>query len=369
MRNKKGIVLITLIIIIAVILVIGGISAFIIIKNSNDNNGEQSIETQFNGTKNNSETNITTNVVYNDSSRNIKSTYTFDEATSQFAFKEYETTLVFKQNDNVKLSGITLSRPLSNVVSFYYEKNDATYFTFQFEESSSTNVNEFVNNFKNGVLGGGKKPLSFENINIIESKDEYVFISCQQTGNSSYSYYFAKQIGDKVFYAHYNSLFEVDDDEKVGYQVAINRGKSEMLIGFKELFSALSIDDNKEPYICDKIMNVPIVLNKQIKNYEFIDSIQVVHSKTSTANYRNYMKGFVTLYSEDNKRVEVHYDAEQLYNKIEWNKNLSSNIKYSDEDNFFGVKVNNITQIFNINRYENIDNEKSFNEYLTKFFN
>lgn len=369
MRNKKGIVLITLIIIIAVILVIGGISAFIIIKNSNDNNGEQSIETQFNGTKNNSETNITTNVVYNDSSRNIKSTYTFDEATSQFAFKEYETTLVFKQNDNVKLSGITLSRPLSNVVSFYYEKNNSTYFNFQFEESGSTNVNEFINNFKNGVLGGGKKPLSFENINIIESKDEYVFISCQQTGNSSYSYYFAKQIGDKVFYAHYNSLFEVDDDEKVGYQVAINRGKSEMLIGFKELFSALSIDDNKEPYICDKIMNVPIVLNKQIKNYEFIDSIQVVHSKTSTANYRNYMKGFVTLYSEDNKRVEVHYDAEQLYNKIEWNKNLSSNIKYSDEDNFFGVKVNNITQIFNINRYENIDNEKSFNEYLTKFFN
>lgn len=73
--------------------------------------------------------------------------------------------------------------------------------------------------------------------------------------------------------------------------------------------------------------------------------------------------------SEDNKRVEVHYDAEQLYNKIEWNKNLSSNIKYSDENNFFGVKDNNITQIFNINKYENIDNEKSFNEYLTKFFN
>lgn len=369
MRNKKGIGLITLIIIIVAILIIGGVSVFILIKNSNDNNGKQNVGIQNNGTQNNSGTNITTNVLYNDSSRNIKSTYTFDEATSQFAFKEYETTLIFKQKNNVKLSGITLGRPLSNVVSFYYEKNDATYFTFQFEESSSTNVNEFVNNFKNGVLGGGKKQLSFENINILEANDEYAFISCQETGNSSYNYYFAKQIGNKVFYAHYNSLSEVDDGEKVGYQAAIDRGKSEMLIGFKELFNALSVDDNKEPYISDKIINVPVVLNKQIKNYEFIDNIQVVNQKTLTANYRNYMKGFVTLYSEDNKRIEVHYDAEPLYNKIEWNKDIASKIKYSDEDNFFGIKDNNITQIFNINKSENINSEKTFNEFLTKFFN
>lgn len=369
MRNKKGIGLITLIIIIVAILIIGGVSVFILIKNSNDNNGTQNVGIQNNGTQNNSGTNITTNVVYNDSSRNIKSTYTFDEATSQFAFKEYETTLVFKQKDNVKLSGITLGRPLSNVVSFYYEKNDATYFTFQFEESSSTNVNEFVNNFKNGVLGGGKKQLSFENINILEANDEYAFISCQQAGNSSYNYYFAKQIGNKVFYAHYNSLFEVDDGEKVGYQAAIDRGKSEMLIGFKELFNALSVDDNKEPYISDKIINVPVVLNKQIKNYEFIDNIQLVNPKTSTANYRNYMKGFITLYSEDNKRIEVHYDAEPLYNKIELDTNLSSKIKYSNEDNFYGIKDNGITQIFNINKSENINSQKTFNEFLTKFFN
>ena len=368
MKNKKGIGLIALIIIIAVILVIGVVSVYIIIKNSNDNKGEQSIETQINGNQNNSGTNITKNVVYKDNSRNIKSTYTFDEATSKFAFKEYETTLIFQQKDNVKLSGLTLKNS-SMEVAFYYEKNDSTYFDFQFEESSSTNVNEFVNDFKNGILGGGKKQQSFENINIIESNNEYVFISCQEKGNSSYNYYFAKQIGDKVFYAHYNSLFEVDDGEKVGYQVAINKGKAEMLIGFKELFSALSIDDYKEPYICDKIINVPIVLNKQIKNYKFIDNIQLINSKTSTANYRNYMKGFVTLYSEDNKRIEVHYDAEPLYNKIEFDTNVSSKIKYSNEDNFYGIKDNGITQIFNIKKSENINSEKDFNEFLIKFFN
>ena len=165
MRNKKGIGLIPLTIIVAVILVIGGLLAFIFIKNS-DNNGEQSIENQINSTQNDSGTNITKNVVYKDNSRNIKSTYTFDEATSKFAFKEYKTTLIFQQKDNVKLSGLTLRNSL-RVLSFYYEKNNSTYFNFQFEESDSTNVNEFINNFKNGVLGGGKKQLSFENINII----------------------------------------------------------------------------------------------------------------------------------------------------------------------------------------------------------
>lgn len=307
------------------------------------------------------------NVTYNDSSRNIKSTYTFDEATSKFAFKEYETTLIFKQTDNVKFSAISFG-PLSNIVSFYYEKNDSTYFYFQFEESNSTNISEFVNNFNNGILGGGKKQLSFENIKIIESNDEYVFISCQQSGNSSYNYYFAKQIGNKVFYAHYNSLHEVDDAEKVGYQVAIDRGKSEMLIGFKELFNTLSIDDKKEPYISDKIMNVPIVQNKQIKNYEFIDTIQLVHPKVSTLKYRNYIKGFATLHNTDTKGLQVYYDTDKLYDKLNWSKELNSNLKYSEEDNFFGIKENNITQIFSISKSENINDEKNFSEYLDKFF-
>lgn len=346
-----------LIIGIVVAVVVVGIGALILFK-------KPSSQANNNGITNNN-----TNVVYNDSSRNIKSTYTFDEATSQFAFKEYETTLVFKQKDNVKLSALTLGGTLSNSVIFYYEKNDSTYFSFIFEESGSTNVNEFVNNFKNGVLGGGKKQLSFENINILESNDEYAFISCQQTGNSSYNYYFAKQIGNKVFYAYYNSLSEVDDGEKVGYQEAIDRGKSEMLIGFKELFSALSVDDNKEPYISDKIMNVPLVLNKQIKDYKFIYTIQLVHPKASTANYRHYMKGSVTLYSADTKSIVVNYDAEKLYNKVEWTKKLNSKLKYSKEDNFFGIKDNNITQIFQISTSENVETENNFNDYLDKFFN
>ena len=296
------------------------------------------------------------NVSYNDSSRNIKSTYSFDEATSQFAFKEYETTLIFKQTDKVKFSAISF-KPLSNVVSFYYEKDDSTHFNFQLEESGSTNINEFVNNFNNGILGGGKSQLSFENIKILESNDEYVFVSCQQKGNSSYNYYFAKQIGNKVFYGHNKRSFELDD-----------KTKSEMLIGFKELFSTLSIDDNKEPYISDKILNVPVVLDKQIASYELISEIKLVHPKSSTAYYKNYMKGSVDLSNEESKYIVVDYDAEQLYNKVVWSETLNSKLKYSVEDNYFGIKDNNITQMFSISTSENINGEKSFNEYLNNFF-
>lgn len=341
-----------LIIGISVTIVVVGIVALLLFNKPSNNSGV---------------TGNTANVTYNDSSRNIKSTYTFDEATNKFAFKEYETTLIFKQTDNVKFSAISFG-PLSNVVSFYYEKNDSTHFDFQIEESNSRNISEFVNNFNNGILGGGKKQLSFENIKIIESNDEYAFISCQQSGNSSYNYYFAKQIGNKVFYAHFNSLSEVDDAEEVGYQAAIDRGKTEMLIGFKELFNTLSSDDNKEPYISDKIMNVPIVQNKQIKSYEFIDTIQLVHPKASTLKYRNYIKGFALLYDTDAKGLHVYYDADKLYDKLNWSKELTSKLKYCEEDNFFGIKDNNITQIFGISKSENINDEKKFNEYLDKFF-
>lgn len=302
----------------------------------------------------NKNNNFSKELSYYDKTRSIKSTYTFDEAISKFAFKEYETTLVFQQNNNVKLSNIKL-RNISNI-SFYYEKENS-YFTFTFEESGSSNINEFVGNFKSGILGGGKRQTSFENIKILETNDEYVFISCQESGNSSYKYYFAKQIGNKVFFAYSNrNLTELNDNKK-----------SEMLNGFKELFSTLSSDDNKEPYISDKILNVPVVLNKQIKSYELIDTIQVVHPKTSVLNYRDYIKGITTLYSSDTNELGIYYDAEKLYNKVEWTKELSSILKYSEEDNLFGIKDNNIVQMFQISKSENINDENKFNEYLNKF--
>ena len=344
-KKKTNIGLIAGIVGAVLVVGIGGILLFN--KPSNEPN---------NNIQNNGGTNNSANVVYNDSSRSINSTYTFDDATSKFAFKEYETTLIFQQNNNIKLSSIKLGN-ISNV-SFYYE-NASAYYTFNFEESGSSNINEFVENFNNGILGGGKRQTTFKNVKMLESNDEYVFISCQESGNSSYKYYFAKQIGGKVFYVYSDRhLVELDDTKK-----------SEILIGFKELFNALSVDDNKEPYISDKIINVPVVLNKQIKDYKFIDTIQLVHPKTSTANYRNYMKGSVTLYSADNKSLVVQYDADKLYNNVEWNKNLTSKIKYSEEDNFFGVKEGNNTQIFNISKSENIETENNFNEYLNKFFN
>lgn len=302
----------------------------------------------------NKNNNFSKELSYYDKTRSIKSTYTFDEAISKFAFKEYETTLVFQQNNNVKLSNIKLGN-ISNI-SFYYEKENS-YFTFTFEESGSSNINEFVGNFKSGILGGGKRQTSFENIKILEPNDEYVFISCQESGNSSYKYYFAKQIGNKVFFAYSNrNLTELNDNKK-----------SEMLNGFKELFSTLSSDDNKEPYISDKILNVPVVLNKQIKSYELIDTIQVVHPKTSVLNYRDYIKGITTLYSSDTNGLGIYYDAEKLYNKVEWTKELSSILKYSEEDNLFGIKDNNIVQMFQISKSENINDENKFNEYLNKF--
>ena len=80
---------------VVVVAVVGVILGSKLLSKDNDSSN--------NGTTNNSGTNNHSNIVYNDSSRDIKSTYTFDEATSKFAFKEYETTLIFQQNNNFEL--------------------------------------------------------------------------------------------------------------------------------------------------------------------------------------------------------------------------------------------------------------------------
>lgn len=294
----------------------------------------------------NKNNNFSKELSYYDKTRSIKSTYTFDEAISKFAFKEYETTLVFQQNNNVKLSNIKLGN-ISNI-SFYYEKENS-YFTFTFEESGSSNINEFVGNFKSGILGGGKRQTSFENIKILETNDEYVFISCQESGNSSYKYYFAKQIGNKVFFAYSNrNLTELNDNKK-----------SEMLNGFKELFSTLSSDDNKEPYISDKILNVPVVLNKQIKSYEFIDWEDTLNTICSSLSFTDtFINGF------NNEQDAVMKNFQQIRaigNEISdgimdsWNKrNTSFDImsqKQSDAtlgyERVYDTKTNEIYKAYN----------------------
>ena len=139
-----------------------------------------------------------------------------------------------------------------------------------------------------------------------------------------------------------------------------------MLPQFKEFFTCLKEDDGKEPYIYDKIMNVPIVLNKRIKNIDYI--YVIINSDTG------YIDGSVSFNKEDTTDfITIDYGADGYYNKIDWIKKLDSNIQYMREDreNFYGIKDNGIVQIIKIqnndeNEVKNLDELNEFmKEYLT----
>ena len=314
-------------------------------ENDNSNNG------------NNSSSKV--DVTYYDKDRELKDTYTFKEAVSKFAFKVNESTLIFEENDKTTLENImqeeTKHNDLWNAQFEYKQDIYTSVGQIYVGESSATTLEEFVNNFKVGKLSENTT-WEVENVNIVEANNDYVFASWTNKGLvTNYEYYFAKKIGSKIYYAYNSSV------------VSYNDTKFALLLPqFKEFFTCLKEDDGKEPYIYDKIMNVPIVLNKRIKNIDYI--YVIINSDTG------YIDGSVSFNKEDTTDfITIDYGADGYYNKIDWIKKLDSNIQYMREDseNFYGIKDNGIVQIIEIqnkdeNEVKNLDELNEFmKEYLT----
>ena len=314
-------------------------------ENDNSNNG------------NNSSSKV--DVTYYDKDRELKDTYTFKEAVSKFAFKVNESTLIFEENDKTTLKNImqeeTKHNDLWNAQFEYKQDIYTSVGQIYVGESSATTLEEFVNNFKVGKLSENTT-WEVENVNIVEANNDYVFASWTNKGLvTNYEYYFAKKIGSKIYYAYNSSV------------VSYNDTKCALLLPqFKEFFTCLKEDDGKEPYIYDKIMNVPIVLNKRIKNIDYI--YVIINSDTG------YIDGSVSFNKEDTTDfITIDYGADGYYNKIDWIKKLDSNIQYMREDseNFYGIKDNGIVQIIEIqnkdeNEVKNLDELNEFmKEYLT----
>lgn len=298
-------------------------------------------------------------VTYYDKDRELKDTYTFKEAVSKFAFKVNESTLIFEENDKTTLKHVqqdeTIHNDLWNAQFEYKQDIYTSVGQIYVGESSATTLEEFINNFKVGKLSENTT-WTVENVNIIESNNDYVFASWTNKGLvTNYEYYFAKKIGSKIYYAYNSSV------------VSYNDTKFALLLPqFKEFFTCLKEDDGKEPYIYDKIMNVPIVLNKRIQNVDYIYGI--INSDTG------YIDGSVSFNKDDTTDfITIEYGADGYYNKIDWAKKLDSNIQYTREDseNFYGIKDNGIVQIIQIQNYDedevkNLDELNRFmGEYLT----
>lgn len=257
-KSKKNLLLIFLgIIIFAVI-------AFLVVSFFNK-------DSKFNEDNN---SNLSNNVYY-DGSRKIKSTYTFDEATEKFAFVVDKSTLIFKKNDKVSLVFIQNQNNNNYYVSirdirFYYDitgeeihnHGGSDVGTLCFGESDISDLETFVNNFKTGNFRKDRTH-NVKNIEVIESNKDYFIGNWidDVDGFKLNEYYYAQKIGNKLFYAYRSSYV----DESSDFDLIVKELKS--------LFSCLSEDDRQEPYIFDKILNVPIIKNK-ISSNDKIGSIE-----------------------------------------------------------------------------------------------
>lgn len=351
--NSKLSMKISLVLIIGIVftIVIVGVGIFFSNKLfSNSNNKNNPVIDNNNSTK--------TDIIYYDKSRDLKDVYTFKEAVKKFAFLVSENTLIFEENENIKLdnysTGKTAYDELRNAQFNYNQQKYISLGAMDLGESSVTTLDEFINNFKIGKLSE-KVVYKVENVNIIESNDEYVFASWENKDISqltSYEYYFAKIIGNKVYYVYHTTV------------ISLNETKIDLLLTqFKEFFTCLKEDDGKEPYIYDKIINVPMVLNKKITNVDYISFI-----------INGEMCGTVTLRKNDSTDIDIYYEADYYYNNINWTKKLNSKIQYMREfdynENYYGIKDNKLVQVIKIKNYskdeiENMDELNNFmNEYL-----
>lgn len=346
--KKSNLGLIIGIVAVVVVAVIGIVLGSRLLFNNNNVSDDE--------TSNNKSTD--TKVIYYDNSRNLKDNYTFKEAVNQFAFKVSESTLIFEENDKTTFYTLNLDNTIYDElmnIEFNYKQDIYTSLgTIYLGESNSTTLEEFKTNFENGILSD-KTKWTIENVNIIDSNNEYVFASwTNKAAVTTNEYYFAKQIGNKVYYA-YNTSLTTLNDKKI----------SLLLEEFKEFFTCLKEDDGIEPYIYDKIINVPVVLNKKIKNVNFIYSIS-----NNTSN--GYLDGSVNFAESGVDFISLEYGASKHYDKIDWSKDFDSNMKYTQEDdkNIIGIKDNDNTQIFNVTIYsdKNITNKKEFNSYISKYF-
>ena len=345
--SKSKNILLVLLTVIGVAII--GVGAFMMMHN------KESVDNDPNDVNNGNES---TKVIYYDDSRELQDTYTFKEAISKFAFPVNETTLIFEANAKTTFDSIMRDKSIYNDAmnpKFNYEQDiDKSLGVMYLGESNATTLEEFETNFKQGILTDNTK-WTVEDVNIIDSNEEYVFASWTNKATvTTYEYYFAKIIGTRVYYAYYSSPLDSNKEDKI----------SKLLEEFKDLFTCLSEDDGKEPYIYDKIMNVPVALNKQIKD------VNLIYGVLNSNN--DYLDGSVTFTLPDvSDFINLEYNADRHYDNIAWEEELDSNVTYFNEDgvDFLGMKEDNITQILKITNYSNtkFTTVQDFNNYINKF--
>ena len=203
------------------------------------------------------------NVHYLDDTRDLKDTYTADKAVSRYAIRLYNSTVICNNCDEY------IMHHSFHCTDYSYDVYacDNTVFLKDTEYLSGDvtlqdTVFTSLSKFKQELEGPGLMCIKdawarghseeFDKSTIIEETDEFIFASIETidfSNTSHYQYYFAEEIGGRVYLTWYrtynNSDIPMTDNQLGEFK------KLSLLV-----FDHLEKDDGKEPYIYDKFVNL-----------------------------------------------------------------------------------------------------------------
>ena len=311
---------------------------------------------------------------YLDGTRDLKSIYTFDEAHERFAIRLYDSTVIYtaapELHPTVKFSYMNARRNTYQISASFYvtdpegNAKDSEVRFLSLWDTEYTTIEQFSSAFREGQIDSVRKKndVEFTKITIYEETDEHLFGSVVAVpdydygGVDHYVYYYAQTIGDRVFFAYYGTGYE-------GEQPLSEEGRADFLQNSQLLFSHLSEDDGREPYLVDKIVNVPIAGEYFIPNYNVLYSVsesQVGLSvKTSSDSY-----GVSIRFYEGDEAYEVR-DGEEP-----WKDKGELKMRHQYGTDLVLIELDGRTCVFDLyngffEKLDNIDTVQAFFELLT----
>ena len=244
------------------------------------------------------------NIRYLDDTRNLKDTYTLDEAVSRYAIRLYYSTIICNGCEDYIM---THSFYCTDYGNNYYNCHNTVFLKepkylsddLVLQDTTFTSLAEFKRQLEDTgyvcIEDARVRQYSedLDSATIIEQTDEYVFASVQ-TKNYSYSYsdihyqyYFAEVIGGRVYLTWFRSYNNNGTDPLT--DDGLNEFKKFSLL----VFSHLEKDDGKEPYIYDKFVNISWFGNSQLRSFNDIEQI-------NTSNDTYHIPGYESAFNASN---------------------------------------------------------------------
>ena len=221
------------------------------------------------------ELNLPEDIRYLDDTRNLKDSYTLEEAFERYAIRLHYSTLIVTPGEGYETAHSFYCCDFKNIQ--YYCINLLGFgdgleeFEVLLEDTKCASLSEFKDDFLalKPITELETKLSTMKEATIIEETDDYVIgmIPYNTYMNANvvlcYYYYLAKVIGNRVY------VIRCMKGQKKLDESQISLIKEKCLPVFDDLHE----DDGKEAYIYDKILNISLFGDKHIRSFDNIDFI------------------------------------------------------------------------------------------------